>query len=87
LILFLAFKSIQRARDVQLWKVTPVDHSAITSIVTGESKSRTTNNGVVEVDSEPGKGTTFRIKLPRNPVNGREGEQIPNRAYPAGSPG
>jgi hypothetical protein len=39
LVLFLAFKSIQRARDLQLRKGAPVDHAAITSNVTGELKS------------------------------------------------
>ncbi len=39
LVLFLAFESIQRSRDVHLWKVAPADYAAITAIVTGEPKS------------------------------------------------
>jgi signal transduction histidine kinase len=37
------------------------------------------HHGDVEVESELGKGSTFRIKLPRNLVNGRDGLHVPGK--------
>lgn len=41
------------------------------------------HHGEVEVDNEPGKGTTFRLKLPRNPIEGREAVHVSEDAFPA----
>lgn len=41
------------------------------------------HHGDVEVESELGKGSTFRIKLPRNPVTSRDGVHVPGKVSTA----